>query len=208
MSGVWLISAAACFWLTWALMPGVGVTDPREIFALVQSQRQMVMASVVLQLLSAVLYVPALLGLVTDRMLGDRSAVRWGAGLLIVGAMGSAADAILHLLAFAMTAPDVNQALMLPVMAFMQNEGLVLLAPMLAAFFVGGAWLAYALADAGVVSRWNGHLHLAALPVLAAGGAMAGAHFISARMAGLAFLGVVSAAQVLSGFGLFKRSEQ
>ena len=207
MSGLLLIGAAACFWLTWALMPGVGVTDPREIFALVQSQRQMVMASVVLQLLSAVLYVPALLMLVTDRMVGDRRAVRWGAGILLVGAMGSAADAILHLLAFAMTAPDVNQQLMLPVMAFMQNEGLVLLAPMLAAFFIGGAWLAYALAQAGVVWRWNGHLHLAALPVLVAGGALAGARLMSPRMAGLAFLGVVSAAQILSGLGVLNRRE-
>ena len=208
MSGVLLMSAAACFWLTWALMPGVGVTDSREIFALVGSQRQMVMASVVLQLLSAVLYVPALLGLVADRTLGDRRAMRWGAGILIVGAMGSGADAVLHLLAYAMTAPGVNQELMIPVMTFMQNEGLVLLAPMLAAFFIGGAWLAYALADAAVVPRWNGHLHLAALPVLAAGGALAAAQLMSPRMAGLAFLGVVSAAQMFSGFGLLNRRRQ
>ena len=207
MSGWLLIGAAACFWLTWALMPGVGVTDSKEIFALVGSQRSMVMASVALQLLSAVLYVPALLTLVAERTPGDR-AVRLGAGILIVGAMGSAADAILHLLAFAMTTPGVNQDLMIPVMAFMQNEGLVLLAPMLACFFIGGAWLAYALAGAGVVSRWNGHLHLAALPVLVAGGAMASAQLMSPRIAGLAFLGVVSAAQMYSGSGLLNRREQ
>jgi hypothetical protein len=208
MSGLLLVSAAACFWLTWALMPGVGVTDSREIFALVGSRRGMVMASVMLQLLSAVLYVPALIKLVGDYTLGERAAVRWGAGILMVGAMGSAADAVLHLLAYAMTAPDVNQELMIPVMAFMQNEGLVLLAPMLACFFIGGAWLAYALAEAGVVSRWIGHLHVAALPVMAAGGAMASARLLSPRIAGLAFLGVISAAQVLSGFGLLNRREQ
>ena len=42
MSG-WLLSAAAVlFWLSWALMPGVGVTDPAQIFALVSSQRPLV----------------------------------------------------------------------------------------------------------------------------------------------------------------------
>ena len=52
----WLLSAAAAFfWLSWALMPGVGVTAAAQIFDLVSKQRPYIMLSVVAQLLSAAL---------------------------------------------------------------------------------------------------------------------------------------------------------
>jgi hypothetical protein len=73
--------------------------------------------------------------------------------------MGSAADAVLHLLAYAMTAPGLDT------MAFMQGPGLLLLAPLILCFFVGGAWLSVALARAGIVPRWNPLLHGAAVGV-------------------------------------------
>jgi hypothetical protein len=41
--------------------------------------------------------------------------------LLLLGAMGSAADAVLHLLAYAMTAPGLDRGPLLEVMAFMQG---------------------------------------------------------------------------------------
>jgi hypothetical protein len=44
-------------------------------------------------------------------------------------------------------------------MAFMQGPGLLLLAPLIASFFLGGAWLSRAFARAGVVSRWNARLY-------------------------------------------------
>jgi hypothetical protein len=78
--------------------------------------------SVVVQLVSAVLYVPALLGLLARTRLGRIRGVRWGAALLLIGAMGSAADAVLHLLAYAMTAPNLDRATLVTVMTFMQGR--------------------------------------------------------------------------------------
>jgi hypothetical protein len=197
MSGMALIGAAVLFWAAWLLMPGVGVTDAREIFGLVGSRRGAVLASVVLQLVSAVLYVPALLGLSTTRTALRRPAVKWGATLLIVGAMGSAADAMLHLLAYAMTAPEVDRAAVTPVMAFMQGPGLMLLAPLLLSFFVGGALLSFALAAEGVVSRWSPRLQMIGLAAAIAGGGLASAGWLPARFVGLATLAAFSAAQAL-----------
>ena len=207
MSGVVLVSAAALFWIAWALMPGVGVTDPREIFALVSTQREWVAASVVVQLVSAALYAPALIGIVGDGVHRDVKAVRWAVVLLLVGAMGSAADAVLHLLAYAMTAPGVERESLVAVMAFMQGPGLVLLAPMILSFFIGGAGLSFALARRDVVSRWNPRLHGAAVAVAVIGGAMASAGLMPARVVGLAALGLVSAAQIGIGMALWEGRE-
>src|SRR5262245_34924185 len=114
-TGFLFIVAAALFWLSWLLMPGVGVTDAAQIFELVARQRSSVMLSVVTQLLSAALYVPALLG--TSWAVGHTSdsGVQWGAGLLLLGAMGSAIDAVFHLLAYAMTKPDLERSSLLQV---------------------------------------------------------------------------------------------
>lgn len=202
MSGWLLVASAGLFWLAWALMPGVGVTNPSEIFALVASQRTMVALSVIVQLVSAVLYVPALLGVLAHTRLGSSRGIRWGAALFLVGAMGSAADAVLHLLAYAMTAPNLDRATLVPVMAFMQGPGLVLLAPLMLSFFLGGAILAAALARIGRVSRWNAGLHCVALGVAVAGGTLASAGLADARLIGLSVLAIVSGAQIWSGLAL------
>src|SRR5690242_8405596 len=97
-AGLLFIAAAALFWLSWFFMPGVGVTDAAQIFDLVGHKRSSVMVSVVTQLLSSALYVPALLGVTRAMSLTHGSAVRWGAGFLLLGAMGSAMDAVFHLL--------------------------------------------------------------------------------------------------------------
>lgn len=204
MSGVLLMLAAVLFWLAWLLMPGVGVTDPAQIFELVSSHRWLVAISVVVQLISAVLYVPALLGIVQDAELGRARLVRWGAGLLLVGAMGSAADAVLHLLAYAMTMPGFDRSSLTPVMAFMQGPGLGLLAPLLLSFFVGGGVLSLALARMGVVSRWNACLHPIAVAVAVIGG-LASTPLMSPRLVGLATLAMVSMAQAWIGIAIWTR---
>ena len=102
--------AAALFWLSWALMPGVGITDAARILELVGQHAARVRASVAAQLLSAALYAPALVGIVATRRLRRVLAVRIGAILLAIGAMGSAADAVFHLLAAEMVAPGVDRA--------------------------------------------------------------------------------------------------
>jgi hypothetical protein len=201
-TGLCLIAAAALFWLAWALMPGVGVTDAQRIFELVGSHRTDVLASVVVQLVSAVLYVPAMLGVAADERLGARPA-----GVLLVGALGSAADAVLHLLAFAMTAPGIDPAPMIPVMKFMQGPGLVLLAPLILGFFVGGAWLSIAAARAGVVPRWNPWLHAIALVTALAGRALASAGLVPPRIAGLTVLAIFAAAQIHVGLALLRQSK-
>lgn len=199
IKGFSLMAAATLFWLAWLLMPGVGVTDAAQIFALVASQRSLVAISVVLQLLSAMLYVPALLGIASEMETNRLSAARWGAGLLLVGAMGSAADAVLHLLAYAMTAPGLDLAPLIRVMAFMQGPGLRLLAPLILCFFVGGGVLSYAFAKAQLVSRWNLRLHGIAIGVAIIGGLLAAKGFVPARAVGLLTLGIISAAQVWLG---------
>jgi hypothetical protein len=104
-------------------MPGVGVTDAGRILELVGARRGAVLLSVAVQLASAALYVPARLALAGDPELGGRPGVRGGAGLLLAGAMGSAADAVLHPLAYDLTAPSLDRATRIEVMAFMHGPG-------------------------------------------------------------------------------------
>lgn len=200
-AGRCLAGAAVLFWISWALMPGVGVTDAAQILALVGPRRTSVAWSAALQLVSAVLYVPALLGIVASP-LGARAAVRWGAGLLLVGAMGSGADAVFHILAYAMTAPDLDPATLIPVMTFMQGPGLLMIAPLILAFFVGSVWLAIALARAGAIAPWNPWLYALAPLVIAIGGTLARGGMVAPRIVGLSMLAVVSAAQAHAGIGL------
>ena len=203
VAGLCLIGAAALFWISWALMPGVGVTDAAQILSLVGPRRGFVAASAALQLISAVLYVPALLGLVASS-LGAASSIRWGAGLLLVGAMGSAADAVFHLLAYAMTGPNLDPATLVPVMTFMQGPGLLLIAPLILAFFVGSIWLSLALARAGVVPGWHPWIYALAPLVIVAGIALVRGGVIAPRFVGLSMLAVFSAGQIHVGAALRK----
>ena len=204
-SGLLLVAAAALFWTAWLLMPGVGVTDPERIFQLVSSRRSLVALSVVIQLASAALYVPAMLGILATAGFGRVPRLRRSAGILLVGAIGSAADAVLHLLAYAMTQPRVDSRAMIPVMAFLQGPGLSLLAPLLLSFFVGGAGLSIGLARAHVVSRWSARLYGWALATAIGGGGLASAGVVPSRGVGLAALGLVSAAQIWVGIALWRR---
>lgn len=197
--GMLLAAAAGLFWLAWVLMPGVGVTNAAQIFALVSSQRPLVAASVIVQLVSAALYAPALLSMATvDGVRG----LRLGAGLLLVGAMGSAADAVLHLLAYAMTEPGLDLATLTRVMAFMQGPGLLIVAPMIVCFFAGGAMLSIALRRAGRVPALNPWLHVCAVGAAIGGGALASAGFVPARLVGLTVLALFSAPQVWAGLAI------
>lgn len=201
-TGLLLIGSALLFWLSWLLMPGVGVTDARQIFALVTTQRSLVMASVVIQLISAVLYVPALLGVVSDKKLGGVPTVQRWSGVLLVGVIGSAADAVLHLLAFAMTEPGLEIETLVRVMSFMQGPGLLLLAPLILCFFIGVGGLSLAFANARIMSPWNFRLHLIAIVVAVIGGLLATKGLIPSRVVGLVALGIISAAQVWIGIAL------
>ncbi len=190
-AGAALSAAALLFWLAWALMPAVGITDTQQIFARVAARVAVVRASVIAQLVSAACYAPALVGVARLPEAAARRSLVAGAVLLLIGAMGSAADAILHLLAVEMVAPGIDRTAMVPVMVRMQGPNLALLAPLILAFFVGSIVLAIGFVRAGLVSRWNPWLFALALPALALGG-------------GLALLACVSASQAWLGVALLR----
>jgi hypothetical protein len=199
-TGAWLIGASLSFWLAWALMPGVGVTDAARIFSLVGAHRDSVLASVVLQLGSAAAYAPGLAGILGSDV-ARREAVRLGAVLLAVGAMGSAADAVLHLVAYEMTAPDVAREAMEPVMQRLQGPDLALLLPFVAAFFAGHAVLVGALrrASPGAV-----RLLLLAPGLAALGVAVGRAGFAASRSFGLASLAALAGSLAWLGLALLR----
>ena len=201
-SGRWLVAGSILFWLSWTLMPGVGVTDTRQIFERVAMQRDAVWLSTLLQLVSAACFAPAVAGLARiGRALG-RAGITAGAVLLAIGAMGSAADAVFHLLAYYMTAPEMDLAAMVPLMERMQGPGLALIAPMLVAFFLGTATLAISAASAGLASWRTPFLFALALVLAGAAPLLVRADPAVARIVGLTVLGLVSLALAGVGAGL------
>jgi hypothetical protein len=198
-AGLWWIAAAGLFWLAWLLMPGVGITDADRILTLVAQQRAAVRLSAALQLVSAACYAPALVGLVASPRFGSRTGVRVGASLLLVGAMGSAADAVFHLLADAMLTPGLDRPTLVTVMQQMQGPGLRFILPLIAAYFAGAACLSVALWRARLVPRWNALLHLAAIGVAVAGGVLLAGRPAALRAVGLTVLFLIAAAQAWLG---------
>lgn len=203
-AGRCLAVAAILFWVSWALMPGVGITDAAQILALVGAHRGAVLWSAALQLLSAALYVPALLAIAASAP-AQAVGVRWGAGILLLGAMGSAADAVFHVLAYAMTEPGMDPAPLLPVMRYMQGPALLMIAPLIVAFFVGSIWLSVALARRGALERWHPWLYALAPLTVAVGGMLASRGVVAPRVVGLSMLAVFSAAQVHLGVSARRR---
>lgn len=198
-TGAALILASAGFWLCWALMPGVGITDTAQIFARVALHRASVLASVTLQLASAAAYAPAAAGLLGSAWARASAAVRVGAVLLLAGAMGSAADAVFHLVAYEMTAPGIATDAMVPVMVRLQGPDLVFILPLVAAFFAGHAVLAWALRGKGRFAR-TGFAAIVAAPAIAALGAVATrAGLVPGRIAGLATLAALAGSLALVG---------
>lgn len=198
--GGWLVAASVLFWLSWSLMPGVGVTDTRQILERVALQRDAVWLSVVLQLVSAACFAPPLVALGRLGHVRGSSVLRRGVVLLAIGAMGSAADAIYHLLAYYMTAPGMQQDALVPLMEKMQGPGLAVLAPMIVAFFVGAVLVAGGAAAAGLVSWRNPWLHALAVGVALSAPLWVRGNPSAARAVGLTVLALVSAS--LAGVGL------
>lgn len=201
-----LVVAAVVFAVAWVLMPVAGVTDAEEIFRIVTPQRGAVLASAILSLVSATLFVPAMIGIIRSRHLPYYSKVWKPASVLVVGTLGLAADAIDHLLSYAMTAPGVDQSAQVQAMEWMQGPGLLLIVPLLACFFVGAPWLSIAFARAGAVSRWNPGLYGVALGFAVGGAALATAtDVISTRTVGILTLGTIAAALAWLGVVLWRR---
>src|SRR5262245_15893621 len=91
-----LIAAAILFWFAWYLMPEPGTVDAAFILRAIAAQRGAVLLSAVLQTLCAVAVVPAVLSLGPSRS----GLVRAGVALTLIGALGNAADAVYHQMAY------------------------------------------------------------------------------------------------------------
>ena len=87
--------------------------------------------------------------------------------------MGSAIDAIFHLLAYAMTVPDLERGALLKVTTFMQGPRLRLVAPFIVSFFLGGVFLSVALTRKRTVSKASVYFYLMAVGIGLSGGAAA-----------------------------------
>jgi hypothetical protein len=202
VTGRALIGAAIAFWLGWLLMPGVGITDAGVIFERVGADRNSVRLSSIVHLVSAGLFASAMPG-ITLALARVRAgwvgkvAVRF----LAAGACGIAADAVIHLVAYEMTAPGVDRTAMLPVMIQLQTTDLMLLMPFILAFFLGAGALAGAASRAGLVSRWNPRLHGIAFAIAIVGGIALGPRG-GGRVVGLTFLALVSASLAWVGFAM------
>src|SRR5262249_21331337 len=128
------------------------------------------------------------------------STARWGAGFLLLGAMGSAMDAVFHLLAYAMTAPGLEPSSLLRVMAFMQGPALGIVAPFIVSFFLVGIFLWIGITKKGTIAKASEYLHMPALGIVVAAAASGG--IVSNRAVGLLVLGAISMAQAAIGFEL------
>jgi len=201
-AGAYLVLASVAFWLSWLLMPGVGVTDTATIFALVGAHRSHVRASVVLQLLSAALYAPGIAAILAAEPARRSAAIRAGGALLAIGAMGSAADAIFHLVAYEMTAPGIALEAVAPVMRRLQGKDLALLLPFVAAFFLGHALLVAALRKRGRVATLGAYVLAAAPLIIIVGAPATHAGFATGRLVALAFLGLVAGSLALVGLSV------
>jgi len=115
--------------------------------------------------------------------------------------MGSAADAIFHLVPYETTAPGIDAIAVAPIMRRLQGPDLALLLPFVLAFFVGHALLVSAFRNHGPNARAGARLLLLAPLVILLGAPAARAGLVAGRVVGLAFLATVSASLALVGSG-------
>jgi hypothetical protein len=201
--GGWcFIVSAKLFWLAWFLMPEPGTTDASFILHAIGEQRGSVLLSAILQTICAVAIVPAVLSIPASRS----RLVQIGAVLLLVGALGNAADAVYHQMAYEMTAPDVTRVAMLPVMTRMQTEQIALLVPLLLSFFPGAACLCIGLAREGRGPARVGRLFGIALALGVLGVAAALMLGISPRLFTMTALALFSGALGWTGWTLRHRA--
>jgi hypothetical protein len=200
--GAWLVIASLAFWLSWVLMPGVGVTDPTRIFALVGAHRANVYASVVFQLLSAAAYAPGIAAILATTAPRPSGSTLTGCVLVLIGAMGSAADSIFHLVAYEMTAPGIPLDAMVPVMRRLQGRDLAFLLPLIVAFLLGHALVVGGLRKRGPLAGIGALVLLIAPAIVIVGVPGVARGYVSARVVGLAFLGAISASLLFLGLSM------
>lgn len=145
--------ASIGFFFSWFLMPDPGTTDTIHILSIVKQSRTGVMASIIVQIATSVLYLVALFLLAQNGIQRKRTTIV-GIILLAVGLLGLCSDAFFHLLAYFMTDNSVTiQQDVVRVMDFMQTTGVAFLLPILLPFFIGSLVLAIGLNKQLLITR-------------------------------------------------------
>jgi hypothetical protein len=197
-AGAVLIFAAVTFWLAWVLMPDAGTNDAVHILTAVRDHREAVWWSVVVQLVSSVAFVPAV---ILARPASTRALA--GACLVLVGAMGMAADAVFHLAAYYMTTDGVAAESVLEPMRLLQTEGLRFLVPLLLPFLFGGWVYASGLRASGG-TRWTGRVFALAFAFAAVGVVIVAATGSGRHAVVLGFLGLIALGYARLGYDLIR----
>lgn len=195
LAGWALAAGSICLWLAWVLMPDAATNDAAHILAVVASQRAAVHRSTILQLAGAALLVP---GLVAQGAPERRT--RAGAIALLWGAMGMAADAVYHQLAYQMTAPGIASDAVLPVMTRMQADELRPLVPLLLMFLAGAVLLGLQRLRRRLAPAWIAGLLMAPAATIPLGVAAVTVLGAPRRAVVLATLGAICAG--LAALGL------
>lgn len=205
-AGALLIFSAITFWLSWLLMPDQGTADTRHILTIVQQNRSSVYASVIIQIISSVAYIPALFLLAAGMEKPGKMALA-GAVLLAIGAMGMCADAFFHLLAFFMTDAFITiQADIINLMTFMQTKGILLLIPLLLPFFIGSLLLALGLRRQQYISRIPQIVFMLAFATGILGAIIVNKFLGYGRPTlVLAVLGLFAAGQIITGLEIIRK---
>lgn len=207
LTGYLLILAATTFWISWFLMPDQGTADTFHILTIVKESREAVFFSVMIQIISSVLYLAALF-LLAQTTSPQRNITLTGFVLLGIGAMGMCADAFFHLLAYFMTDPAVNiQEDVVMVMQFMQTQGIAFLLPLLLPFFIGSLVLAIGLHHQTVVSKIPQLIFIAAFLVGITGAVIVNKFLGYGKpVLVLTILGLFAFGQILIGWELMIKS--
>jgi len=201
-SALALMIGAGTFWLAWFLMPDAGTNDPSHILDVVRASHTAVWWSVLVQLVSCVAFVPAVLGLATVQGSQRSTATLVGGSLVLIGAMGMCADAFFHLVAYYMTAEGVTKEAVLAPMTLLQTEGIMFLVPLMIPFLVGGMIYAAGTRKAGLVSATPAWFFWMALVVVVVGAGVVSVTGQGRQMVALSFLGLVALGYGWIGFEL------
>jgi hypothetical protein len=190
--GLWLIVAAATFWPGWLLMPDAGTNDAPHILEVVRANRAAVWWSVVLHLVASVALVVGVVGVQSHSAAAGACAAQWGACLVLIGALGTCADAFFHLMAYYLTADGVEPGAVLEPMRLLQTQGVAFLAPLLLALVAGGWLYSAGLRRAGVLSSAAWWAFVAAVVTALVGGAVVAGSGQGRRAVSLTVLGLVA----------------
>jgi hypothetical protein len=204
IAGSLFILAAITFIISWYLMPDPGTTDTMHILKIVKEERVSVLSSIIVQIISSVLYISALLVLMQPGLTKKRISIA-GTILLGIGALGLCADAFFHLLAYYMTDTSVNiQQDVVTVMNFMQTEALAFLVPLLLPLFIGSLVLSFNLAKLEIISKKSAWYISTAFLIGIISAIAANTGLYNGAIPVMTILGVFAIGQMIAGFELLQ----